>query len=91
MASKVIGFRLPEDLAVQLEKVSEERGMTVTEFMRILVDETLYPATDNKDLEKSSTVTLEQLQSFKKEQEELTNKVQKIVNNAIANFKIISR
>ena len=78
MASKVIGFRLPEDLAVQLEKVSEERGMTVTEFMRILVDETLYPATDNKDLEKSSTVTLEQLQSLKKEQEELTTKVQNL-------------
>lgn len=78
MASKVIGFRLPEDLAVQLEKVSEERGMTVTEFMRILVDETLYPATDNKDLEKSSTVVRKQLESLANERKNLANEVQNL-------------
>ncbi len=78
MASKVIGFRVPEDLAEELEKVSEERGMTVTEFMRILVDETLYPATDNKDLEKSSTVVRKQLESLANERKNLANEVQNL-------------
>lgn len=87
MASKVIGFRLPEDMADELEKVSEERGMTVTEFMRILVDETLYPATDNKDLEKSSIVVRKQLESLANEHKNLTNQVQDLsplVDNIVA-------
>ena len=54
MASKVIGFRIPEDVAEELEKVSEKRDMTVTEFMRSLVDETLYPASDNNSQEKDT-------------------------------------
>lgn len=87
MASKVIGFRVPEDIAIELEKLSEERGMTVTEFMRILVDETLYPATDNKDLEKSSTVVRKQLESLANEHKNLANQVQNLsplVDNIVA-------
>ena len=86
MASKVIGFRVPEDIAEELEKVSEERGTTVTEFMRSLVDETLYPASDNKGQEKSDTVIREQLQSLTNEQEKLSNKVQSISGMPTSKF-----
>ena len=75
MASKVIGFRIPEDIAEELEKVSEERGMTIAEFMRKLVDETLYATTDSKGQEKSDTAISGQLQSLLNEQERLSNQV----------------
>ncbi len=78
MASKVIGFRVPEDVAEKLEEVSEERGMTVTEFMRSLVDETLYPASDNKGQEKDDSVTLEQLESLANEHKNLVDQVQSL-------------
>lgn len=44
MGSKIIGFRVPDDLAEEIEKVSAEKGQTVTEFLRKLVDEALYPS-----------------------------------------------
>ena len=78
MASKVIGFRVPEDIAIELEKVSGKGGMTVTEFMRSLVDETLYPASDNKGQEKSGTVTLEQLESVANEHKKLVDQVESL-------------
>ncbi len=76
MASKVIGFRIPEDVAEELEKVSEERGMTVAEFMRSLVDETLYPATNNKGQENGDTVTPEQMESLANEHKNLVDQVE---------------
>ena len=76
MASKVIGFRIPEDVAEELEKVSEERGMTVAKFMRSLVDETLYPATENKGQKNGDSVTLEQLESLANEHKDLVDQVQ---------------
>ncbi len=78
MASKVIGFRVPEDIAKELEKVSEECGMTVTEFMRSLVDETLYPASANKGQEKSDTVIPEQLESLANEHKNLVDQVESL-------------
>ena len=78
MTSKVIGFRVPEDIAEELEKVSEERGMTVTEFMRSLVDETLYPASDNKGQEKGDTITPEQLESLANEHKNLVDQVESL-------------
>ena len=80
MASKVIGFRVPEDVAEKLEEVSEERGMTVTEFMRSLVDETLYPASDNKGQEKGDTITPEQLESLVNEHKNLVDQVESLYN-----------
>ena len=78
MASKVIGFRVPEDIAEELEKVSEERGMTVAKFMRSLVDETLYPASDNNGQEKDDSVTLEQLESLTNEHKDLVDEVESL-------------
>ncbi len=46
MGSKVIGFRVPVDLAEELERVSSERGQTTAEFLRGLVDDALYPPKD---------------------------------------------
>ena len=43
MGSKVIGFRLPGDMAEELEKESQNRGITPSDFLRGLVDEALYP------------------------------------------------
>ena len=78
MASKVIGFRVPEDMAEELEKVSEERGMTVAKFMRSLVDETLYPATENKGQKNGDSVTLEQLESLANEHKDLVDQVESL-------------
>jgi len=44
MGSRVIGFRVPDDLAEELERVSDERGQTTAEFLRKLVDDALYPS-----------------------------------------------
>jgi len=44
MGSKVVGFRVPDDLAEELERVSSERGQTTAEFLRKLVDDELYPS-----------------------------------------------
>ena len=76
MGSRVIGFRIPEDVAEELEKVSEERGMKIAEFMRSLVDETLYPASDNNGQEKDDSVTLEQLESLTNEHKNLVDQVE---------------
>ena len=76
MASKVIGFRVPEDVAEELEKVSEECGMTVTEFMRSLVDETLYPSTENKGNVETATNAREQLELLANEHKDLVDQVQ---------------
>lgn len=73
MASKVIGFRIPEDVAEELEKVSEEHGMTVAEFMRSLVDETLYPETKLRDGE--SDTTREQVESLSNAHRDFADKV----------------
>lgn len=43
MGSRVVGFRVPDDLAEELERVSDERGQTTAEFLRKLVDDALYP------------------------------------------------
>ncbi len=76
MASKVIGFRIPEDVAEELEKVSEEHGMTVAEFMRSLVDETLYPETKLRDGE--SDITREQVESLTSAHKDLADDVQEL-------------
>jgi len=49
MGSRVVGFRVPEDLAEELEKVSNERGQSTAEFLRKLVDDALYPSKDRED------------------------------------------
>jgi len=43
MGSKVVAFRVPVDLAEELERASRKLGQTTTEFLRKLVDDTLYP------------------------------------------------
>ncbi len=78
MASKVIGFRVPEDIAEELEKVSEERGMTVAKLMRSLVDETLYPASDNNGQEKDDSAIREQLESLATEHKNLVDQVESL-------------
>ena len=66
MASKVIGFRVPEDIALELERVSEERGIKVSEFLRALVDDTLYPPAIPKVEEESNNTIDEKLESLSK-------------------------
>ena len=56
MGSKVIGFRVPDDLAEELERFSSERGQTTSEFLRKLVDDTLYSGSGRERLEKRRTV-----------------------------------
>ena len=47
MGSRVVGFRVPDDLAEKLEKVSSEHGKSTSEFLRKLVDDALYPSKDS--------------------------------------------
>jgi len=56
MGSKVIGFRVPDDLAEELERFSSEHGQTTSEFLRKLVDDTLYPGSGRQRLEERRTV-----------------------------------
>jgi DNA repair exonuclease SbcCD ATPase subunit len=51
MGSKVIGFRVPDDLAVQFEQFCEGAGKTTGEVLRKLVDDMLYPESGRKRLE----------------------------------------
>jgi outer membrane murein-binding lipoprotein Lpp len=77
MASKVIGFRVPEDVAEELEKVSKQRGMTVAEFLRTLVDETLYPGIQLHN-EESDNVTREQVESLSNAHRNLADDVREL-------------
>ena len=51
MGSKVIGFRVPDDLAVEFEQFCEGAGKTTGEVLRKLVDDMLYPESGRKRLE----------------------------------------
>lgn len=77
MSSKVIGFRVPEDIAEELEKVSKEHGTTIADFLRSLVDETLYPSTNLHDKE-NDDITREQMESLSNAHRDLTADVQKL-------------
>ena len=48
MGSKVIGFRVPDDLAEELDRACAERGQTTGEVLRKLVDDLLYPSKSRK-------------------------------------------
>ncbi|MDP2919435.1 MAG: hypothetical protein Q8O43_04360 [Dehalococcoidia bacterium] len=63
MGSRVVGFRVPDDLAEELERVSDERGQTTAEFLRKLVDDALYPSKSAATLkdEDGDDVTLSDL------------------------------
>lgn len=51
MGSKVIGFRVPDDLAVEFEQFCEGAEKTTGEVLRKLVDDMLYPESGRKRLE----------------------------------------
>ncbi len=51
MGSKVIGFRVPNDLAVEFEQFCKGAGKTTGEVLRKLVDDMLYPESRRKRLE----------------------------------------
>ncbi len=51
MGSKLIGFRMADDLAEQLETKAAEEGQSTSEFLRRLVDEALYPGPGQERLE----------------------------------------
>lgn len=78
MASKVIGFRVPEDIALELERVSEERGVKVGEFLRALVDDTLYPPVTPKVEEENNNAVNEKLESLSNSYADLADKVQEL-------------
>jgi len=44
MGSKLIGFRLDNDLAEEIEAKAAEKGQSTSELLRELVDELLYPS-----------------------------------------------
>lgn len=78
MASKVIGFRVPEDIALELERISEERGVKVGEFLRRLVDDTLYPPATLKVEEENNNAVNETLESLSNSYADLTDRVQEL-------------
>ena len=54
MGSKVVGFRLQDDLAEALGKLSAANGMTTTDFLRKMVDDKLYPPTVKAELKETN-------------------------------------
>jgi len=77
MASRVIGFRIPEDMAEELEKVCEEHGMSVADFMRSLVDEALYPTSELSD-DEGDNVTREEVEILANAHKDLADDVQEL-------------
>lgn len=51
MGSKVIGFRVPDDLAAEFEQFCEGAGKTTGEVLRKSVDDLLYPGSGRERLE----------------------------------------
>jgi len=56
MGSKVIGFRVPDDLAEEFKHACEERGQTTGEVLRQLVDDMLYPNREEAALSTDESV-----------------------------------
>lgn len=73
MGSRVIGFRVPDDLAEELERVSCERGMTTAEFLRKLIDDTIYPSNPEKNAALADTSLEEQINTLEDTQSSITD------------------
>ena len=56
MSSKVLGFRVPDDLAEEFKHACEERGQTTGEVLRKLVDDMLYPNREEAALSTDESV-----------------------------------
>ncbi len=56
MGSKVIGFRVPDDLAEEFKHACEQRGQTTGEVLRQLVDDMLYPNREEAALSTDESV-----------------------------------
>ncbi len=83
MASKVIGFRVPEDLAEEFEQFCEGAGKTSGEMLRKLVDDVLYPESGRERLEeRDEREALKnaagRLESLEESSEALTDKIAKL-------------
>jgi len=75
MGSRVIGFRVPDDLAGELERVSGERGMTTAEFLRKLVDDTIYPSNHEQTASLADTSIGEQIDKLEDTQSWLNDEI----------------
>lgn len=69
--SKLIGVRMPDDLAQELEAKAAEQGLSTSEFLRKLVDDALYPSTgkqadvsETSDKRSELETRLEKLEDF---------------------------
>lgn len=80
MGSKVIGFRMPDDLADELERVSGERGMTTADFLRKLVDDVLYPSNRERSSTMPDAATKEQLNNLEETQASLVDELRALSN-----------
>ena len=65
MGSRVIGFRVPDDLAEEFDQYCDGAGKTTGEVLRKLVDDMLYPGSGRERLERrreaATSADLEQL------------------------------
>jgi hypothetical protein len=48
MGSKMVGFRVADNIGGEIERAAGERGQTTAEFLRKLVDNELYPGKNEK-------------------------------------------
>jgi len=80
MGSKVIGFRVPSDLAEELERVSGERGMTTADLLRKLVDDVLYPSNRERSSTMSDAATKEQLNNLEETRASLVDELHALSN-----------
>ena len=88
--SKLIGVRMPDDLAQELEAKAAEQGLSTSEFLRKLVDDALYPDTEGSPGTKAGVATLdesvaERLDKLEREQAKLAEDLELAqVNKALA-------
>jgi hypothetical protein len=80
MSSKLVGFRCPDDLVEQLNDRASEKGLTTSEFIRQIVDETLFPGKNDQkaNLSQSKDELFESMKTLEGWLEELDQKVNKM-------------
>jgi Zn ribbon nucleic-acid-binding protein len=78
MGSKLIGFRVADDLAQGIEAKAAEKGLSTSELIRKLVDKELYPSKSDKGEGEVAELQVEGLEQITEQMEELAGRVNEL-------------
>ncbi len=68
----MVGFRIPDDQYDEIEKIASERGQTIAEFLRKIVDNELYP--NKADLQDEGVNLVQRVDDLETNMEEIYGK-----------------